>query len=192
MPIPERPTFDSPDPRWRICITDDGSPTLVQRCSDDAMHSGCGAVTETQHVYLQSSGVAHRLQQGLATRVLEVGFGAGLGWLLTADAALAGGAPLFYLALENRLPPAAVLQQLDLGRFVRCGDLLERYQMWLASLPCCGDGEQPAPATYRFVCRNVELQIRPGEQVGICGPTGGGRLRFCHLAQVHLPWPFPN
>jgi len=83
MPIPDRPTFDTADARWQCRITDDGSPTLVQTSTDDSMHSGCGAVAETRHVYLLGSGAEARIVAGHTTRVLELGFGTGLGWLIT-------------------------------------------------------------------------------------------------------------
>lgn len=134
MPIPTRRSFDSVDPRWRVLVTDDGSPTLVQSVTAEAMHSGCGAVAETRHVYLQMSGVAERLARGLATQVLEVGFGTGLGWLMTAEAALAVGAELRYVGLENRLPPAAVIRQLGWERHVQHPDLVGRHLDWLETL----------------------------------------------------------
>lgn len=133
MPIPDRPTVDSPDPRWRVRLTDDGSPTLVEVASGQAMHSGCGARDETRHVYLEGSGVSERLGRRQPTRVLEVGFGSGLGWLMTADRAIGNHASLFYEALEITLPPASVIRQLDLGRFLDHPELLDAFCDWLAT-----------------------------------------------------------
>lgn len=166
MPIPDRPTQPSVDRRWVIRTTDDASPTLVQAATHDAMHSGCGAVAETRHVYLNGSGVAQRLAQGQATRVLEVGLGSGMGWLLSADAALASAAPLFYLGLENRLPPAAVIRQLDLERYLQRRDLLQAYLDWLQDLP----PQSPAaePATARFEFETVTLELLRGDAVRWC------------------------
>jgi tRNA U34 5-methylaminomethyl-2-thiouridine-forming methyltransferase MnmC len=132
VPIPDRPTVDSPDPRWRVRLTDDGSPTLVEVASGQAMHSGCGARDETRHVYLEGSGVSERLGRQQPTRVLEVGFGSGLAWLMTADRAVSNHTPLFYQALEIALPPASVIRQLDLGRFLDHPALLDAFCGWLA------------------------------------------------------------
>lgn len=113
MTIPDRLTYDSIDPRWSIRITDDGSPTLVDRESGDSMHSGCGAIAETRHVYLHNSGVAKRLESGKPTRVLEVGLGSGMGCLLTAELAQQTRTQIEYVAIENKLTPAALIEQLD-------------------------------------------------------------------------------
>jgi tRNA U34 5-methylaminomethyl-2-thiouridine-forming methyltransferase MnmC len=112
MTIPVRETFDSVDSRWSICITDDGSPTLVDRELGDSMHSGCGALAETEHVYLRNSGISDRLEQRFPSRVLEVGLGTGLGCLLTAMLANRLQTPVDYVALENKLTPVAVVEQL--------------------------------------------------------------------------------
>lgn len=168
MPIPERLTIASADRRWQIRITDDDSPTLVQSATDDAMHSGCGAIAETQHVYLSGSGVAERLSDGMATRVLEVGFGSGMAWLLSADAALARDTPLEYVGLENQLPPESVVRQLDLGRFVTRQDLLEHYLDWLAELSPSGSDSSQLPQTHRFQLECVSLQLELGDAVQWC------------------------
>ncbi len=127
MTVPDRQTFASIDPRWQIQITDDGSPTLVECASGNSMHSGCGAVAETLHVYLHNSGVAARLQAGMPTRVLEVGLGSGLGFLLTANFASQHFAPLHYVALEQLMPPPDLIRQLDLERYGINGDLIDSF-----------------------------------------------------------------
>lgn len=134
MPIPDRLTFDSPDPRWQVRITDDGTPTLVDVASGQSMHSGCGAGAETRHVYLDGSGVAGRLDRGEPTAVLELGLGTGLGWLMTADRAAASKTPLRYLAIETELVPAAVIEALDWGRWLDDSELAGAYCRWLRSV----------------------------------------------------------
>lgn len=140
MPIPDRLTFDSPDPRWQVRITDDGTPTLVDVASGQAMHSGCGAGAETRHVYLEGSGVAGRLDRGEPTAVLELGLGTGLGWLMTADRAAASRTPLRYLAIETELVPAAVIEALDWGRWLADPELADAYCRWLRAV----EGEMSA------------------------------------------------
>jgi len=113
MTIPDRLTYDSIDPRWSIRITDDGSATLVDRATGDSMHSGCGAIAETKHVYLHNSGVAKRLESGHQTRVLEVGLGTGMGCLLTSELAQRTRTQVEYVAIENKLMPASLVEHLD-------------------------------------------------------------------------------
>lgn len=111
MPIPERPQTASSDPRFRVMQTDDGSRTLVEIASGDTFHSGCGAAAECRHVYLENSGCGARLRSQQPTSVLELGFGTGMAFVLTAAEALRGGARLDYMALEQRLLPVEVLAE---------------------------------------------------------------------------------
>jgi tRNA U34 5-methylaminomethyl-2-thiouridine-forming methyltransferase MnmC len=127
MTIPARRTFDSVDPRWRIQITDDGSPTLIDCVSGDSMHSGCGAIAETEHVYLHNSGVTARLQQGFATRILELGLGTGLGCLLSAGLANQCRTRVDYVAIENQLVSANVVKQLAFEQHGIEGELVNAF-----------------------------------------------------------------
>jgi len=111
MPIPIRHTSASIDPRWNVQQTDDGSATLIDVATGDSMHSGCGAMAETRHVYLENSGVAQRLRRGEATRVLEIGLGTGMGLLLTAELANESRTHMTYLGLENKLTPVSLARQ---------------------------------------------------------------------------------
>jgi tRNA U34 5-methylaminomethyl-2-thiouridine-forming methyltransferase MnmC len=127
MTIPQRRTFDSVDDRWQIRITDDGSPTLVDRISGDSMHSGCGAWGETQHVYLRNSGIESRLQDGAPSRILEIGLGSGMGCLMTAELAESAGVNVQYVALERMLPPSSLVRQLDFASLGIRAAIIEDY-----------------------------------------------------------------
>jgi tRNA U34 5-methylaminomethyl-2-thiouridine-forming methyltransferase MnmC len=127
MTIPHRKTFDSVDSRWQIRITDDGSPTLVDRDSGDSMHSGCGAWGETQHVYLRNSGIESRLQNGVPSRVLEIGLGSGMGCLMTAELAESTGVDVQYVALERLLPPSSLVRQLEFASLGIRESIIEDY-----------------------------------------------------------------
>ncbi len=100
VPIPERATRPSSDPRWSIMTTDDGSQTLIDNACGDSMHSGCGALAETEHVYLINSGVAAALEQQRPQSVLEIGLGTGLALLATAQLAETCGAAVQYRRLK--------------------------------------------------------------------------------------------
>ena len=135
MTIPERLTYESTDERWLIRITDDGSPTLVDRTSGDAMHSGCGAWAETEHVYLRNSGLHDRLTRGIASRVLEVGLGSGLGCLMTMQFAEDAKTPVQYVALEQKLAPPALIRQLQFERHGIDHELIDAYCSVLSAQP---------------------------------------------------------
>ncbi|MEM6691754.1 MAG: MnmC family methyltransferase [Planctomycetota bacterium] len=66
--------------------TDDGSWTLVDPETQVAFHSGCGAVAETDHVYVNNGGIYERLKAHPEFAVLEFGLGTGLGLIRTIDA----------------------------------------------------------------------------------------------------------
>ncbi len=97
-------------------ITDDGSPTLIDHASGDSMHSGCGALAETEHVYLSNSGVAAALEQHRPQAVLEIGLGTGLALLATAQLAERLKTPVLYLAIETKPLPSQVIEQLQFDR----------------------------------------------------------------------------
>ncbi len=105
--------------------TADGSDTLYSDEFEQMFHSKHGALTETKQVFVEGSGVGEQLRQGQPTNILEVGFGTGLNFFVTAELALQTGTPLHYVALEKALLPAATLQTLnhhqllDEGRNIR-------------------------------------------------------------------------
>ena len=93
-----------------IVLTGDGSPTLFSEAYGQTFHSHHGALTECRHVFLAGSGIQERLKAGHPTRVLEVGLGTGMNFLLTAEAASASQTPLTYVAFEQTLLPAEALE----------------------------------------------------------------------------------
>lgn len=99
----------------RIIVTADGSRTLSSPTYGETYGSTNGAMSEALHVYLQGSGVERRLATHLSTRVLEVGFGTGLNFLVTAAAALSYGTPVHYLALERDLLDADTIHEVHRG-----------------------------------------------------------------------------
>lgn len=135
MPIPDREMLPTKLPEWFIQITDDGSRTLIRPTDQVAFHSGCGAVAETKHVYLQNSGVASRLDAAENSRVLEIGFGTGMGMLTTVDAAMESDAPLEFVSFENDLLPIEVIEQLSPKDWVVNDSVADGFLGFLSELP---------------------------------------------------------
>ena len=129
------------------------------------MHSGCGAVAETRHVYLVGSEAETRIVAGRATRVLELGFGTGLGWLITAQAAIEHRAPLFYLALETALPPAAVIRQLNWHRFIANHELVDATIQWFADVERTNDLRAKTP---QLIFGDAILEVSLGDAADWC------------------------
>ncbi len=86
-----------------IVQTADGSATAHSDRYQETYHSIHGAATESRHVFLDASGVRQRLSAGYPTRVLEIGFGLGLNYLLSADLAIQCQTTLEYHAFEHDL-----------------------------------------------------------------------------------------
>lgn len=151
-----------PKNRPPVILTRDGSRTLLNP-EGESFKSRHGALGEARLVYLEGSGVAARLARGELARVLEVGFGAGLNFLVTATAAVAaaaqaGQARLDYLALERQLPSADVMAELRYSELLAPsawpGDLLA----WRAGL-----GERPAAGWHALERGPVRLRLFVGD-----------------------------
>ena len=139
--------------------TQDGSYTLYSARYRQTYHSTHGAVTESRHVFLEGAGVRERLAAGLPARVLEIGFGTGLNFLLTADVALAHEAPLEYVAAEHDLLPAGILSGLEYGRWLHHPTLFEKLVEWRTGLP-----ERPRPGLLACSIRDtLSLELLVGD-----------------------------
>ena len=124
-----------------MLITGDGSRTLTSDRYGESYRSRLGALSEARHLFLEASGVGDRLRRLEPTSVLEVGFGTGLNFLVTATAASASGAVLDYLALERELPPAAAVATLDYPSLLSPSPLPEQLQAWTSAAPFDLPGE---------------------------------------------------
>jgi tRNA U34 5-methylaminomethyl-2-thiouridine-forming methyltransferase MnmC len=138
--------------------TADGSKTLHSERYAQTFHSDKGAVTESKHVFLESSAVAPNLRIGESQQVLEIGFGTGLNFLLTADVALKHQASLKYVALEQTLLPASTVQQLGYEEYLEKKEVLESHLQFRASLP-----DEVANGHYVFEYGTVRLELLIGE-----------------------------
>ena len=135
MPVPIRKTFPTDRDDLVVQVTDDDSLTLVRRGTDDAYHSGCGAASETRHVYLRGTGVIERLQNRLSTRVLEIGLGTSMAMLMSLDTALNHDAEIDYTAIETDWISATTLEYLEPRRWVSDPGIVDAYQEFRNSLP---------------------------------------------------------
>jgi tRNA U34 5-methylaminomethyl-2-thiouridine-forming methyltransferase MnmC len=84
-------------------VTRDGSITYRNTANNVTYRSLHGAQSESHHVFLRGTRLDKRASPW---RVLELGFGTGLNFKVTAQAALLRGVELLYTSLEpNPLPP---------------------------------------------------------------------------------------
>ena len=109
----QRDRFRIGQTSFEAVVTDDGSCTLYSPEYDQTFHSESGALSESRLVFLENSGVKDRLMQGFATRVLEIGFGTGLNFALSATVALGMNCELHYCAIDRAYLPWEVLKGLQ-------------------------------------------------------------------------------
>ncbi|WP_256007569.1 tRNA (5-methylaminomethyl-2-thiouridine)(34)-methyltransferase MnmD [Pedobacter deserti] len=103
----------------RITQTADGSNTLYSESIGEHYHSKHGALQESRHVFVDA-GLNHAIERfpGREISILEVGFGTGLNFLLSAATAHEAGVPLNYVALEAFPLRAEELELTGYGAYV--------------------------------------------------------------------------
>ncbi len=151
----------------RLVETADGSYTYFNPAFNQTYHSTHGALTESLTVFINGSHYAERLitnEPQMAEHplcadctVVEIGFGLGLNFVLTADQALTHNIELTYHALENALPDVALLRPLDYGRHLSNGKL------WDGLIDCIDASSTATSATnHRQVSDRTLLQPATG------------------------------
>jgi tRNA U34 5-methylaminomethyl-2-thiouridine-forming methyltransferase MnmC len=123
--------------------TADGSRTLYSDTYRQTFHSDKGALAEARHVFLNGAGVPVRLTRG-TVQILEVGFGTGLNFFITADEALRCGGVLDYTALERDLLPGTILEMLGYRSHLNHPELFDNYSRFRERLPLL-----PTPGHYQ-------------------------------------------
>ncbi len=112
-----------------IVITSDGSATLFNAAVGENYHSKHGALQESQHVFV-NSGLQFFIDKFQKTEVdiLEVGFGTGLNFLLSAEKAKAANIRINYTGIEKYPVPLHLLDKTAYGQYI---DSAENWQKFL-------------------------------------------------------------
>lgn len=100
-------------------VTADGSKTLYHPEIGEHYHSRHGAVQESRYVFL-GKGLEYYLKRNpsSAVSILEIGFGTGLNFLLSADFCYKEGIQLYYTGVEAHPVPADMLSQTGYDAYV--------------------------------------------------------------------------
>ncbi len=100
-------------------LTSDGSKTIYNNQIGEHYHSRHGALQESRHVFL-NSGLKYFLESKNPPEVsiLEVGFGTGLNFLLSADHASANKMKLEYTGIEAYPLSADMIRDTDYGQYI--------------------------------------------------------------------------
>ena len=98
----------------QLVLTKDGSQTILNTDLGSTYHSRHGALTESQHIFIDK-GLQKQIKKGVTNiTLLEMGFGTGLNAVLTAIAASEQNIQIIYHALELFPVPDAMWQQYQL------------------------------------------------------------------------------
>jgi tRNA U34 5-methylaminomethyl-2-thiouridine-forming methyltransferase MnmC len=105
-----------------IVKTADGSNTIFNSEVGESYHSKHGALQESRHVFLRS-GLEHFLSINPTNNVsiLEVGFGTGLNFLLSADYCVDNNITLDYTGIEAYPVPENMIAQTGYDEYVSPG-----------------------------------------------------------------------
>jgi len=136
-----------------VIDTGDGSRTL-RLPGGEGYKSLAGALTEARSVYLEASGVAERLRAGAPSRVLEIGFGTGLLFLVTAELADATGTSVDYVGVELAPPAPEALAALGYDQLLAPSPLPGELLRWRRAL-----GASPAPGRHDLTLRTTSLAL---------------------------------
>lgn len=100
--------------------TSDGSFTLYNPEVDENYHSINGALQESQHVFVDSGlHYYHQHNKNKEIKILEIGFGTGLNFLLSIEFALKENIKLNYLGVELNVLPISLIRSLKLESLVQ-------------------------------------------------------------------------
>jgi tRNA U34 5-methylaminomethyl-2-thiouridine-forming methyltransferase MnmC len=156
--------METPQTQFHIQPTADGSDTLYSTEYQQTFHSKHGALTETEHVFLDGTGVKQRVAAREPTRILEVGFGTGLNFWATVRHSRAASTSLHYVALEKHLLPAVTLAQLNHSQlFEDIEDIRRAFLTWRSDLP---DPISDSTLRWEFDDR-LQLEIVVGDATGV-------------------------
>lgn len=106
-------------PNLTLVETADGSKTIYNAQVGEQYHSRHGALQESQHVFL-NSGLTFFLEKYEADTadILEVGFGTGLNFLVTADYSIQNRIKIHYTGIEAYPLPLEMITSTDYNQYL--------------------------------------------------------------------------
>jgi tRNA U34 5-methylaminomethyl-2-thiouridine-forming methyltransferase MnmC len=111
-----------------LLTTADGSKTIFNPQVGENYHSKHGAVQESQHVFVNSGlQFYHQQTQKNEISILEIGFGTGLNFLLSAEYAASTGLKLSYTGIEAYPLPQNILNETGYNSFLNSESLFDRF-----------------------------------------------------------------
>lgn len=99
-------------PKLTITETLDGSHTLLNQSLHETYHSGHGALTEAEHVFI-GHGLRPLIAKHASLKIFEIGFGTGLNAALSLFEAEPAKTAITYHAIDNTPLEPAIVEQLN-------------------------------------------------------------------------------
>lgn len=168
----------------QLVTTADGSKTIYNSLVGENYHSKHGALQESRHVFVES-GLKYFLDKTPNKQdevsVLEVGFGTGLNFLLSADFCLGQQIKLQYTGIEAFPLTSEMISLTGYQEYITApvwNTFLERYQLSLSE-----------PAT---LSDYVQLQIAVSDLFSFTTPDKFDVIYFDAFAAVHQPEMWTN
>jgi len=160
-----------------LVTTADGSKTIFNPEVGENYHSKHGALQESQHVFL-NSGLRYFLagKETIEVSVLEVGFGTGLNFLLSAEFCTDKGLDLRYTGIEAYPLSEEMLASTGYEQYVSA-DLWEKY---LTAYPQALDNEVSLNTLVKlFIAHQQLLNFTADERFDV--------VYFDAFAAIHQP-----
>lgn len=157
--------------------TDDGSKTLYQAEVGEHYHSKHGAHQESIHVFL-NTGLRFFLEKEQTTQasILEVGFGTGLNFLLTADYCQKLAITLDYCGIEAYPLPLNVINQSEYNQYIDA-------PLWDAFL----DNYEATLSSKKKILPHIDLRIAHQKLMDFYPDQLFDVLYFDAFAEIHQP-----
>lgn len=137
-----------------IVTTADGSKTIYNAAVGEHYHSRNGALQESLHVFV-NAGLRHFLAKGdiTAVSILEVGFGTGLNFLLSAAACIESNVSLHYTGIEAYPLSADLMAQTGYEQYIPA----PLWETYLAQYPNALQGNINLDANNQLQIANCKL-----------------------------------
>lgn len=133
--------------------TADGLNTFFSDKYNETYHSRHGVLQEAQHVFLNATGITEQLKSEKKIFLLEIGFGTGFNFFLTAARALKSAAKLQYYVVENDLADYESFEKLNHHDLFSENPLYKNFIYWRKW------SSKLNPGMYRIAYKNIRLNL---------------------------------
>ena len=135
----------------KIQKTLDGLDTFYSTEYNQTYHSKHGVLQEARYVFLEGSDISQKIKSENKVSILEIGFGTGFNFFLTADLALKYKTGLTYYAVEKNLP--------DYKDYIKLNHKthFSMNSAWLNFLSWRRHSSMLKNGVYKIVHRNINL-----------------------------------